>query len=175
MKRFPLLLAAATFPILASAAASNTVTFKGQVTAQTCSVSINGNSASPVVLMPTVDTNALTAKGSTAGETPFTIEVSGCAAPDADLAINTAFVGNGANSAGHMRNAGTAENVQVELLEKVGGAPVRLNGMTSVKGLILPKGATSASHEFAVRYISEEGGAKPGTVSASAQYALDYL
>lgn len=174
MKRFALLLAAA-LPVVALAESSNTVTFRGQVTAQTCSVSINGNAASPVVLMPTVNANALAVQGSTAGETPFTIEVNGCSAPAVDLSIKTAFVGNNVNNAGHMLNAGTATDVQVELLDKVGGTPVRLDGVTAVEGLLLLKGATSARHEFAVRYISEKGGAKPGTVSASAQYALDYL
>lgn len=38
----------------AMAISANTITFQGEVTAQTCSVSINGNDASPIVLLPTV-------------------------------------------------------------------------------------------------------------------------
>ena len=174
MKRFALVLAA-SLPVMALAASPNTVTFKGQVNAQTCSVSINGNSKSPIVLMPTVSSRTLTNRGSIAGETPFTIEVSGCAVAHVDMPIKTMFIGNDVTSAGHLSNVGTAANVQVELLDKAGGAAVRLNGATPVKGLVLRHGTTSASHEFAARYISEEGGAKPGTVSASAQYSLDYL
>ncbi|CAA0303997.1 Uncharacterised protein [Klebsiella oxytoca] len=63
-------------------AATPTVTFQGEVTSQTCSVSINGETNS-VVLLPTVSTadfGANLANGQTAGLTPFTVTVSGCTA-----------------------------------------------------------------------------------------------
>ena len=48
----------------AFAASANTVQFKGEVNAQTCTVNINGNSTAPIVLLPTVSTGSLsTAKG----------------------------------------------------------------------------------------------------------------
>lgn len=174
MKRTALVLAT-FFPVMAFAASQNTITFTGQVADQTCEVSVNGNAANPVILMPTVSAAALNAVGSTAGETPFTISVSNCAAPTSTLAIKTTFLGNNVTSAGNLGNAGTATNVQVQLLDSAGGAPVVLNGATSVAGLSLDSGATSTSHDFAVRYISEAGAAAAGTVSATAQYALDYL
>ena len=174
MKRFALILTLTTAPVMAFAAASNTITFKGQVSDQTCQVSINGNAANPVVLLPTVSAAQLNAD-TTAGDTPFTIEVSGCTAPASSLAINTAFLANAATPAGNMVNTGTAANVQIQLLESAGGNPVILNGITAVPGLVLDAAATSASHDFSVRYITEEGGATSGTVSASAVYALDYL
>ena len=175
MKRTALILAFTAVPALTFAAGQNTITFTGQVSDQTCAVSVNGNAANPVILMPTVSAAALTAVGSTAGETPFTISVSGCTAPASNLAIKTAFLGNNVTSAGNLANAGTASSVQVQLLGAAGGSAVVLNGITSVSGLTLNSGATSASHDFAVRYISEAGAAKAGTVSATAQYALDYL
>lgn len=176
MKRIALILAT-TFPVMAFAASQNTITFKGQVASQTCSVTVNGNAANPVILMPTVSADALKAANSKAGETPFTIGVSGCQAPGAGqtLAIKTAFLGSNVTSAGNLVNAGTAANVQVQLLDGAGGAAVKLNGITSVAGLVLNGTDTSASHDFAVQYISEAGTAGPGTVSATAQYALDYL
>ena len=177
MKRIALILAT-TFPVMAFAASQNTITFKGQVSDQTCSVTVNGNAANPVILMPTVSAAALASANSTAGETPFTISVSGCTAPgtgSGNLAIKTAFLGSDVTSAGNLVNAGGATNVQVQLLDSAGGTAVKLNGITSVAGLNLKEGETSASHDFAVQYISEAGGATAGTVSATAQYALDYL
>jgi major type 1 subunit fimbrin (pilin) len=174
VKRIALALAT-TVPAMAFAASSNTITFKGQVAAQTCTVSINGNEGNPVVLMPTVSARDLAEQGSSAGETTFTIEVSGCAVRHGDTTIKTAFQGDRVTGAGHLGNAGTASNVQVQLLNGAGGSVVRLDGLTSVPGLKLNSGASSASHDFAVRYVSEEGLAKAGTVSATAQYALDYL
>ena len=175
MNRIVLFLAMTAAPGLTFAANTNVITFNGQVASQTCTVSVNGSAANPVILMPTVSAAALTAVGSTAGETPFTISVSGCTAPTSNLAIKTAFLGNNVTSAGNLANAGTASNVQVQLLNAAGGSAVVLNGITSVSGLTLNSGATSASHDFAVRYISEAGAATAGTVSATAQYALDYL
>lgn len=175
MKRIALILALSAAPALTFAAGQNTITFTGQVSAQTCAVAVNGKAASPVILMPTVSATALSAVGSTAGETSFTVSVTGCTAPSSSLAIKTAFLGNNVTSAGNLANAGTATNVQVQLLDAAGGSAVVLNGITSVSGLTLASGATSASHDFAVRYISEAGSAAAGTVSTTAQYALDYL
>ena len=40
----------------AMAISDNTITFQGEVTDETCSVAINGNGATPVILLPTVST-----------------------------------------------------------------------------------------------------------------------
>lgn len=86
------LLAAIALPF--STMAAPTVTFQGEVTDQTCSVNINGQTNS-VVLLPTVamaDFGATLADGQSAGQTPFTVSVSNCRAPTgADRAINTTF------------------------------------------------------------------------------------
>ncbi|MFJ2364010.1 fimbrial protein [Pseudomonas sp. NPDC087697] len=181
MKRTALILAMYTFPVLAFAASGNTISFKGQVSDQTCQVSVNGNAANPIILLPTVAASDLSAVGSTAGQTPFTIAVSGCTAPTSGLAIKTTFLGKDVTTAGNLGNSsgatkGGATNVQIQLMDAdKGGKPVVLNGITSVAGLALAAGEQTASHDFAVRYISETGGATAGTVSASAQYSLDYL
>lgn len=175
MKRSALIIAMAVFPVMSFAASQNTITFKGQVSDQTCQVSVNGNSSSPIVLLPTVASNELASANATAGETLFTIDLSGCTAPASDLAIKTSFLGANVTAAGNLGNAGTATNVAIQLLDGAGGTAVSLNGITSVAGLTLKTGETTASHDFAVRYISETGSATPGTVSATAQYALDYL
>lgn len=174
MKRTALLIAMTAFPVISFAASMNTITFKGQVSDQTCQVSVNGNSGSPVVVLPTVPASALALTGATTGETPFTITVSDCTAPAADLNIKTTFLGANVNVGGNLGNTGTAQNVAIQLLNGAGGTPITLSGMTSVPGLVLATGATSASHEFAAQYIAT-GTAVSGTVSASAQYALDYL
>lgn len=61
----------------------NTISFQGEVADETCEVSVNGNNASPVVLLPTVSASQLNAAGQTAGQTTFDIGVSGCTG-DAD-------------------------------------------------------------------------------------------
>ena len=173
MKRIAFVIAA-TFPVMAFAASQNTITFNGQVSDQTCQVSVNGNDANPIILLPTVSAASLATSGNTEGDTTFTVSVSGCNSPTAALPIKTAFLGNNVTTQGNLGNTGSAENVQVQLLTAPNGTAIVLDGTTSVPGLVLPINGTSTSHDFDVRYISEAGGATAGTVSASVQYALDY-
>src|SRR6516225_7232631 len=74
------IVAATTAPAIAFAASANTINFQGEVTTQTCAVTVNGNAANPTVLLPTVSTADLSATGSVAGLTSFTIGVTGCTA-----------------------------------------------------------------------------------------------
>lgn len=101
----------AAFGMLPCAAfATPTVTFQGEVTDQTCSVSINGQTSS-VVMLPTVattDFGPTLANGQTAGLTPFTVSISDCTAPATDINIATKFLGydvdTGSGGSGQPRN-----------------------------------------------------------------------
>ncbi len=73
----------------AMAASNNTITFQGEVTAQTCSVTVNGADANPMVLLPTVSSSDLDVSGKTAGKTAFTLGVTGCAPGVDDIDIKT--------------------------------------------------------------------------------------
>ncbi|HIE0995335.1 TPA: fimbrial protein [Pseudomonas aeruginosa] len=159
--------------------AAPTVTFQGEVTAQTCQASINGETNS-IVLLPAVSASSLSTAGATAGLTSFTISVSGCSQSTTAMNISTNFLGHNVTSAGNLGNSATgssaANNVQLQLTtDGAGTTPIVLNGVTSVAGLSLPANQTSASYEFGVRYISEAGGATAGTVTAVAEYTISYL
>jgi major type 1 subunit fimbrin (pilin) len=162
----------------AFAAGGNTIHFQGEVTDQTCEVTINGASASPTVLLPAVSSAKLAAAGSTAGLTTFAVGVTGCAAPTAAAqSIKTVFVGNQVTPAGNLANTGNAKNVALQLLDpSAPSTPFNLNtaGGYVASGLSLGVGQTSASHDFAVQYVSESGGATPGSVKASVQYQVSY-
>ena len=120
----------------ANAHANNTITFLGEVSDQTCEVAINGATANPTVLLPTVSTADLAVAGSVAGETPFTLSVSGCTIHATQaLPIKTVFVGNSVTAAGNLGNTGTATNVSLQILDAVGGNAVDLTGVATVDGL----------------------------------------
>jgi len=162
-------------------AAGSTINFRGQVNSQTCQVMVDG-AANPVVLLPTVATGDLSAAGTSAGETPFVVSVSGCTASAVDkpkdkLKIKTQFLASAATSGNNIPNLGTAKNVALQLRKSVGGDPISLVGgsAVSVEGLEVAAGSTSASHTFAVRYVAEGGAAEAGSVIGSVQYALDYF
>ncbi|MDT3295786.1 fimbrial protein [Shewanella sp. SP2S2-6] len=159
----------------ANAHANNTITFLGEVSDQTCEVAINGATANPTVLLPTVSTADLAVAGSVAGETPFTLSVSGCTINATQaLPIKTVFVGNSVTAAGNLGNTGTATNVSLQILDAVGGNAVDLTGVATVDGLNVAAGDSTASHDFAVQYYAE-GAATAGTVVSSVQYAISYL
>ncbi|PSB84770.1 fimbrial protein [Photobacterium damselae] len=155
-------------------AAPNTINFQGEVTEQTCEVTVNGNTADPVVLLSSVGAKDLATAGATAGETTFTLGVTGCAAGADALPINTVFVGNNVDASGNLGNTGTATNVALQLLDASGGSAIDLTSSASVSGLEVAAGATEATHDFAVQYISKAGSATAGTVLGSVQYAIEY-
>ncbi len=157
--------------------AADKITFQGEVTNQTCEAQVNGQS-NGLVLLPAVQSTALTSSGSTAGLTPFTVSISDCAAPVADANVTTNFLGSSVSAAGNLKNMASSDpagRVQLQLMTKgSGGTAVVLNGVTPVAGLVLPAGQTSTSHTFGVQYISEEGGATAGAVQSSVEYSLSY-
>ncbi|AXF78426.1 type 1 fimbrial protein [Erwinia tracheiphila] len=62
----------------AYAVAEGTITFNGTIQATTCNSSINGGDANAEVALPVAGINELASQGETAGQTEFTIGLSGC-------------------------------------------------------------------------------------------------
>lgn len=177
MKKLSLALAASGLLLgstAAMAAGPNTITFMGEVSDQTCEVEINGNAANPVVLLPTATTAELTAAGSTAKETVFTLGVTGC--DGTAFTSKTVFVGNTVDANGNLTNvaASGAANVALQLLDAPSGAAIDLNTSTPVAGVTLAAGETEGTVDYAVQYISVAGGATAGPVLGSVQYAVSY-
>lgn len=165
---------AMAFP--AAAIAAPTVTFQGEVTAQTCEAAINGQNNS-TILLPTVSTADLNGAGKTAGITPFTISIQNCQVNAADVNIGTKFLGHEVTAAGTLGNiapSNPAANVSIQLTSDTAGASsIKLNGITTVPGLVLKAGETAASHQFGAQYYAE-GAAGAGAVTAVAEYTLSY-
>ncbi|HHD7490236.1 TPA: fimbrial protein [Klebsiella oxytoca] len=174
----------AAFGMLPCAAfATPTVTFQGEVTDQTCSVSINGQT-SPVVMLPTVattDFGPTLANGQTAGLTPFTVSISDCTAPATDINIATKFLGydvdTGSGVLGNRATSDAAVGFGIQLTASSDGSnPVVLSGPTAVNGLVLKATKTEASYEFGARYyVVKATGANPGKITSVAEYTLSYF
>jgi len=160
----------------AFSASQNTIRFQGEVNAQTCNVNVNDATGSPIILLPTVSTTALSTAKSTTGKTPFTINLTGCVAPasGSTQAININLVGNNISSTGDLLNTGTAKNVALRLLDSSDKAIDLSGGAATVSGMTLASGSTSASQNFSVEYYSDSGSAGAGTVLSSVQYSVSY-
>lgn len=178
LKKIALVLAIAALP--GAALAAPTITFQGEVSDQTCKVSVNGDTNS-VVLLETVNLADFTANGAVGGETTFTVSVSDCERPSVNTPINVNFLGYDVDqNSGVMGNraaeATAAKGFGIQLLDASGGGAVMLDGVTSVAGLELASGDDTASHDFAAQYyLIDSTIATAGAVTSVAEYTLSYF
>lgn len=154
------------------AMAVETITFQGEVLANSCIVQVNGQ-ASPTVTLPTVGTADLNAAvGKTAGATPFTVDLTGCDTTADDVQVRfVAHTEAGANLG--LDTSSTATNVVVQLLEGyAGGTAIDFSGgvaVTSTK----TTASGAASFPLTAQYYSTDT-VTAGTVIAIANYEVIY-
>lgn len=182
---FIVLLLPVTMLMSASALSASTVTFQGEVTAQTCNISIN-NTTNAIVMMPTIPASALytasttgTAPGNTAGLTPFTISVSDCTSDSSALTMYPEFLGSNVDATNHalgnMASDDAASGVSIALYsDATGTSQIPLDGITPGAALTLPAGATTVSTTYSAKYIATSSTVSPGKVTGVAQYTLSY-
>jgi len=181
MKKLTFLSASVMSVLFASQAfaySDNTITFQGEVTAETCSVTVNGNSAKPLVLLPSVNVSALAASGQNAGQTTFDIGVTGCTGnAGAATTISTVFAGNSVSTAGNLSNVAAtdaATNVEIQIVDTK-GADIDFNkgSFNGAGDLTLAAGETTASATYTAQYFAT-GVATAGAVESTMQYAVSY-
>ncbi|WIM54740.1 fimbrial protein [Pantoea anthophila] len=183
MKKIAFLTASVVSALLASqafAVSNNTITFQGLVTGETCTVTVNGNTAKPLVLLPTISTSALS-NGNVAGKTTFDIGVTGCTGSDTDATtISTQLTGNNVTKAGNLGNLATvdaAENVEIQIVSNKDDKVITFGEGTSYIGqghLTLDAKVKNASATYTAQYVAVEKDAVAGAVEATMQYAIIY-
>ncbi|MBJ3815377.1 type 1 fimbrial protein [Shimwellia pseudoproteus] len=172
-----------------AAYSDNTVTFLGQVTDQTCQITINGQAVKPVVLLPTVPVESFDADRARAGDTEFVVAVSGCPINDPPPTralvngkrISTTFVAHETID-GNLLNvipeaSGGAKNVHINIIDTRNydidfATPFHGEGDLRLKG----GDSTTATATYTAQYIAhgEPSELGAGYVRASMQYALSY-
>ena len=177
MKKVNCLLASATLALAgagmmnSAVAADGTITFTGRITSQTCT--INDGRPDFSVLLPTVSVQTLNASGTTAGRTPFRINLTNC---DEDLEEVAVYFEPGANTSlydNRLINTGTATNVELQLLND-NLTPLKLSEGVDAQGVkfIPVKNRAATLTYFAEYYAIGSTGA--GTVESSTQYTVVY-
>ncbi|MDV7104491.1 fimbrial protein [Vibrio sp. TH_r3] len=152
---------------------ANIITFQGEVTDQTCTVDVNGDTANPVVLLPTVSTSDLASVAAVAGTTEFDISISGCTA-GATTDISTVFIGNQVTTDGNLGNTGSATEVDIQLIDTQNNVIDFSSDFNGNGDLNLADAtATTANATYKAQYYAT-GATTAGTVSASLQYAISY-
>lgn len=164
---------------VAQAANTGTITFNGELTANTCDVSVDGQGADATVTLPTVSTNQLQSVTNTAGDTGFVMALENCTGTTLNTA--SAFFQAGASvdaMTGRLKNmVPGATNVSLQLLDgsSPGAAEVIKAGsqeqVTATIGQDVSGG--SASLPYIVRYYAEAP-TTAGTVYSNVVYSIQY-
>lgn len=139
-------------------------------TASTCSVSTGSQNL--VVTLPSVLASNLTSAGTTAGTTPFSINLTGCTSNrnvSATLNTNNPYAtANGVIAP--TTGSGYAGNVGIRLLQSDGATPVAF-------GTAFPVGTTNGANftfNLYAQYYQTASPVSPGKVQATATYTLTY-
>jgi major type 1 subunit fimbrin (pilin) len=155
-------------------AIDGTITINGQVVANTCTVTVNGTNNSGTVTLKPAPTSALASPGSTYGDMPFNIAVTGCDSSLNGKTVLPYWSGTNVNSNGRLNNTGTATNVDLQLLNQNDSTPIALNAPEGGQGTT---GATVASGAATMTYYARyyaTGAATAGPVTSTVNYTLIY-
>ena len=166
------LIVVATAPLMANAS-DGTITFKGEVTANTCTVKINDGAATNTVTLPTVTSSQLAAEGDTAAPTEVRIALSSCSTA---VKSARAFFEAGPNvtaATNNLKNNGTATNVEVQLLTPANAA-IKIGDTSQRSATAVDLASGSALLKYSARYYAT-GASTAGTVDTSVTYSIDYL
>lgn len=176
MKHLLLLGALAALP--GAVLAAPAVNFHGEVSTQTCQITINGATNS-IVLLPPVAAAELAPAGTPVEAGHFDVSVTECTAAASNTPIYINFLGHNVTPDGHLGNIATANAAtDVAIGVKAGPSMVNgsliLDGVSQVRNMLLLKGDTSTSQQFVVFYVSEGGNPTPGAVTGVMEYAISY-
>lgn len=174
----------ATFALLSGASYAQsraTISVTGEITGQTCTISVNGVNAANSTTITLLDVKAskLSHAGQTSGRTDFSVSLSNCIG-GAKSAI--AFFEGGTTvdlSNGNLKNirAGNdiAKNVQLQLLDATSNNVIKVGSevqRTKTTRVTLTNG--TAKLPYAVQYYAT-GKATGGLVTSSVAYSIEYF
>ncbi|ALX92406.1 fimbrial protein [Serratia fonticola] len=163
---------------LAQAASTGTITFNGELTATTCDVVVDGQTADATVTLPTIGTNQLTAATQTAGDTGFVMALNNCAGT---LQTASAFFEAGSSvdlTTGRLKNlnGAGATGVSLQLLDANNTTPTVINAGNQIQRTTAGYkdiSSGSADLSYIVRYYAEAP-TTAGLVDSNVVYSIQY-
>ena len=164
------------------AASSGTITFNGQIVANTCSVAVNGGTADATITLPTVPQASLLVAADTAGQTFFTMALTGCSATPAVTEDQVAAYfesGTTVDATTGMlipTGVGAPANLRLRLLDgDTAHTPIQAGNMnqTTASTFTSIAGGANITMHYGVEYYAT-GAADAGTVNSSVIYTLQY-
>jgi len=176
LKKLALLpLAAGAVFGMAALADSGKITFKGKVAGSTCIPKVNGQ-AEGTVRLPAVTASMFPARGDTAGETTFTIDLSECQDITGTM-VKAYFWQPNASAEGRLVGTGSGAGWTYELLPAAGETALKVG--TSGSALTVSNedagsdvSAGNGKLTYRVRYYNETGTLTNGEQDATVTYVL---
>lgn len=159
-------------------ASDGTITFNGEVRAETCVVKVNGGNSSPTVILPAVAAKTLGAKGQVAGLTGFTMELSECGAASKKVYAYFETGSSVDSGSGNLKNvSGTAKGVQLQLVDTSNASASNAikAGQESQRSATtkIDTASGAALLPYGVQYFAD-GVVSAGTVISSVTYSIAY-
>jgi type 1 fimbria pilin len=146
------------------------------------SCTLTAGSQNITVTLPGVPASSLSTAGQVGGRTGFSIAVTGC--PSTVKSITTYFYGaNIDTTTGNLTNNGSANNVEVQLLNGSGGSaaafsPITLNAAgaqaTAQGSSVFNVSGGNATLNYYAQYIASGGAATAGSVSTTVTFTIAY-
>jgi major type 1 subunit fimbrin (pilin) len=182
---------AMVIPMVASAA-DGKITFNGEITNVTCTITGGGaatGSGDITVKLPTVSASALSKDGATAGNTPFSLVLSGANCTDGKTAAlwvetnQTPALDNATNALRNQQSGG-ATNVEVRMLNAANNNPILLgindyvvNGQQVIAANNQPAATiagNTATLNYVAQYLAVGAASTPGLVTTYLTYSMQY-
>jgi major type 1 subunit fimbrin (pilin) len=162
-------------------AVDGTITFNGKVLSSTCSIgTVTGGSVTSgnvAVTLPDVQSSVFTAQGTVAGQTPFSLNLTGCPTTPSGVQVGAAFSGASIDAAhaGTILNTSGAgfSNVNVQMTDSSGTA-LNLSTNSNPVNAVISAGGTATLSYKAQYYQPTAVAGTAGTVTASVSYTLTY-
>ncbi|EDT42061.1 fimbrial protein [Burkholderia ambifaria] len=167
--------AAIAVPGVSQAAPDGTITFKGNISAQTCTVSGNGGGKDFTVTLPSVSVSTLSAAGQVSGRTPFTIALTNCSTKTG--VVHTFFESGPTTNQEigtlELQGADAAKNVQVQLLN-ADHSPIKAGAEDASQG---DKKVSIVDGNATLQYYAQyyaTGAAGAGPANTQVMYTMAY-
>jgi major type 1 subunit fimbrin (pilin) len=156
-----------------ASAANGTINFNGEVVSNTCTVSNADGSGAINVTLPRISTTMFTGNGTRAGQTYFTIDLTGCTPASGQVGVR--FVGTASQLdlvRGLFVNTGTAGNVEVGVYDL---ADAQLKPAQGAGGFTTIDTTTGAAQiPLNAYYVATGAAVAPGTVKSTGAFELEY-
>ncbi|CDL85279.1 fimbrial protein [Xenorhabdus szentirmaii] len=151
-----------------------TITFVGEVLATTCNVTLDSSSsANGTVSLPSALLSDLDIDGKFAGETSFTLNLTGCVQPSHRSAPPIPFAyfsgGNSANRLDNTKKSDGATNVEIELLDSAKNT-IKIDDVNQQRTQAI---TGTGKLQYYARYRAT-GKATAGGVSSMVSYNIQY-